>query len=104
MKVSELSLSSHVLPSGLAKTHTAPLNAPCVGRDAANIFARLQTGLVTLSGYSQRKLRLELAPSQSRTVAKRLSEVIPFWFAISSPLIGVLLGFLGAWLVTLLTA
>ena len=34
----------------------------------------------------------------------RLSEVIPFWFAISSPLIGVLLGFLGAWLVTLLTA
>ena len=73
MKVTELSLSSHVLPSGLAKTHTARLNAPCVGRDAANIFARLQSGLVTLSGYSQRKLRLELAPSQSRTVANLIT-------------------------------
>ncbi len=74
MKVTELSLSSHVLPSGLARTHTAPLNAPRVGRDAANIFARLQSGLVTLSGYSQRKLRLELAPSQSRTVANLITE------------------------------
>jgi len=33
-----------------------------------------------------------------------LSEAIPFWFAISSPLIGVVLGFLGAWLVTWLTS
>ena len=73
MKVTELSLSAHVLPSGLAKTHTAPLNAPRVDRDAANTFARLQTGLVTLSGYSQRKLRLELAPSQLRTVANRIT-------------------------------
>jgi len=73
VKVTELSLSSHVLPSGLARTYTAPLNAPRVGRDAANIFARLQSGLVTLSGYSQRKLRLELAPSQSRTVANLIT-------------------------------
>ena len=33
-----------------------------------------------------------------------LREVIPFWFAISSPLLGVLFGLLGAWLVTWLSA
>jgi hypothetical protein len=32
-----------------------------------------------------------------------LSEAIPFWFALSSPLIGLVLGFLGAWFVTWLT-
>jgi hypothetical protein len=29
-----------------------------------------------------------------------LKEVIPFWFAVSSPLLGALLGLLGAWFVT----
>jgi len=29
-----------------------------------------------------------------------LNEAIPFWFAVSSPLIGLVLGFLGAWFVT----
>jgi hypothetical protein len=33
-----------------------------------------------------------------------LKEVIPFWFAVSSPLLGVLLGLLGAWIVTWLSA
>jgi len=33
-----------------------------------------------------------------------LSEAISFWFAISSPLIGLVLGFLGAWFVTWLRA
>jgi hypothetical protein len=33
-----------------------------------------------------------------------LPEAIPFWFAISSPLTGLILGFLGAWLVTWLTS
>lgn len=33
-----------------------------------------------------------------------LKELIPFWFAVSSPLLGVLLGLLGAWFVTLLNA
>jgi hypothetical protein len=33
-----------------------------------------------------------------------LSEIIPLWFAISSPLIGLVLGFLGAWFVTWLTS
>jgi hypothetical protein len=32
-----------------------------------------------------------------------LREAIPLWFAISSPLIGVIIGFLGAWFVTWLT-
>jgi len=33
-----------------------------------------------------------------------LKELIPFWFAVSSPLLGILLGLLGAWFVTLLSA
>ena len=36
--------------------------------------------------------------------ASPLREVIPFWFALSSPLIGVVMGLLGAWFVTWLTA
>lgn len=32
-----------------------------------------------------------------------LSETIAFWFAISSPLTGLLLGLFGAWFVTWLT-
>ena len=33
-----------------------------------------------------------------------LREVIPFWFAVSSPLLGMLLGLLGAWFVAWLSA
>ena len=33
-----------------------------------------------------------------------LKEVIRFWFAVSSPLLGMLLGLLGAWFVAWLTA
>ena len=33
-----------------------------------------------------------------------LREVILFWFAVSSPLLGMLLGLLGAWFVTWLSA
>ena len=33
-----------------------------------------------------------------------LKVVIPFWFAVSSPLVGILLGLLGAWIVTWLSA
>jgi len=32
-----------------------------------------------------------------------LREAIPLWFAISSPLIGLIIGFLGAWFVNWLT-
>ena len=35
--------------------------------------------------------------------AIRLREVIPFWFAVSSPLLGMLLGLLGAWFVAWLS-
>jgi hypothetical protein len=30
-------------------------------------------------------------------------ETLPLWFAISSPLIGIVIGFLGAWFVSWLT-
>jgi hypothetical protein len=33
-----------------------------------------------------------------------LREAIPLWFAVSSPLIGIVIGFLGAWCVTWLTS
>ncbi|PYL64271.1 MAG: hypothetical protein DMF20_10895 [Verrucomicrobia bacterium] len=33
-----------------------------------------------------------------------LREAIPLWFAISSPLIGLVIGFFGAWFVTWLTS
>jgi hypothetical protein len=33
-----------------------------------------------------------------------LREAIPFWFAVSSPLLGALFGLLGAWFVTWLSA
>jgi hypothetical protein len=33
-----------------------------------------------------------------------LKELVPFWFAVSSPLFGILLGLLGAWFVTWLSA
>lgn len=37
-----------------------------------------------------------------RREAIPLKEVIPFWFAVSSPLIGILIGLLGAWCFALL--
>jgi hypothetical protein len=44
---------------------------------------------------------------QTAAVAREaipLREMIPFWFAVSSPLIGVIMGLLGAWFVTWLNA
>jgi len=38
-----------------------------------------------------------------RDLSLSLREAIPLWFAISSPLIGLIIGFLGAWFVTWLT-
>jgi hypothetical protein len=38
-----------------------------------------------------------------RRHAVPLRDAIPLWFAISSPLIGVMIGLLGAWFVTWLT-
>ena len=39
-----------------------------------------------------------------RRAPLQLSEAIPLWFALSSPLTGLLLGLLGAWFVTWLTS
>jgi hypothetical protein len=44
---------------------------------------------------------------QTANVAREtlsVREVIPFLFAVSSPLLGVLLGLMGAWFVTWLSA
>jgi len=41
---------------------------------------------------------------QQRRNSLSLSEAIPFWFAISSPLIGLALGVFGAWFVAWLTS
>ena len=39
-----------------------------------------------------------------RRVPLQLREAIPLWFALSSPLTGLILGLLGAWFVTWLTS
>jgi hypothetical protein len=47
------------------------------------------------------------ASARSRTQRRNLlplREAIPLLFAMSSPLIGIILGFLGAWFVTWLTS
>ena len=44
------------------------------------------------------KAIVETANVEEETIP--LKEVIPFWFAVSSPLMGMLLGLLGAWFVT----
>jgi hypothetical protein len=47
-------------------------------------------------------------PNTLRHIRRRdslpLREAIPLWFAVSSPLIGLIIGFLGAWFVTWLTS
>ena len=48
------------------------------------------------------KAILQTANLEEETVPLR--EVIPFWFAVSSALLGALLGLLGAWFVTWLSA
>jgi hypothetical protein len=48
------------------------------------------------------KTIFETAPIAREAISLR--EVIQFWFAVSSPLIGVIMGLLGAWFVTWLSA
>jgi hypothetical protein len=48
-----------------------------------------------------------ISNAPSRTLKRDplpLREAIPLWFAMSSPLIGLIIGFLGAWFVTWLTS
>jgi len=57
-------------------------------------------------------VQMRLTPSEKTSEASgmrrvdlySLREAIPFWFAISSPLTGLILGFLVAWFVTWLTS
>ena len=44
---------------------------------------------------------VQVANVEEQTISLR--ELIPFWFAVSSPLVGMLLGLLGAWFVAWLT-
>ena len=43
------------------------------------------------------KTIVQTANIEGKTIP--LKDVIPFWFAVSSPLLGMLLGLLGAWFV-----
>lgn len=43
-------------------------------------------------------------PRTRRRDLLTLGEGIPFWFAVLSPLIGLILGFLGAWVFSWLTS
>ena len=47
------------------------------------------------------KTMVQTANVEGETIP--LKEVIPFWFAVSSPLLGALLGLLGAWFVAWLS-
>jgi len=70
-------------------------------------------GMISISHIENNLVaQMRMAPSNknSESSSKRgfgwssSREAIPFWFAISSPLTGLILGFLGAWLVTWLTS
>jgi len=47
------------------------------------------------------KAIFQTADVEEETIS--LKELIPFWFAVSSPLLGIVLGLLGAWFVTWLS-
>ncbi|MFL6500874.1 MAG: hypothetical protein ACJ8LL_09210 [Candidatus Udaeobacter sp.] len=48
------------------------------------------------------KATVQTADVENETIS--LKELIPFWFAVASPLVGIFLGLLGAWIVTWLSA
>jgi len=95
-------------------------SAHCHGRSVTNWFSPWResndwlgsgtlksTTRAIAGGKPKNKLRRMNTIVETANVkgeANPLREVIPFWFAVSSPLLGVLLGLLGAWLVTLLSA
>jgi hypothetical protein len=61
-----------------------------IGQDSSGRSTVLPTG--------DARLRLR------RRAPLQLREAIPLWFALSSPLTGLILGLLGAWFVTWLTS
>jgi hypothetical protein len=75
--------------------------------------SELMCGMIPISHIENKLVaQMRMAPSKknSEFSSKRgfgrssSREAIPFWFAISSPLTGLILGFLGAWLVMWLTS
>jgi hypothetical protein len=98
--------SINQLFGGIAKSHTRALvgmesSLSVGGMKATHSFDRLvpqeASGPSTVQITSARwHLR--------RRDSLPLREAIPLWFAISSPLIGLIIGFLGAWFVTWLTS
>jgi len=89
---------------GIAKSHTRALAGT----------ASSSTLQVMKSSHSLDQLLPQEAAGHSTISSARwhirrrnslpLREAIPLWFAVSSPLIGLILGFLGAWFVTWLTS
>jgi len=47
------------------------------------------------------KANAHTASVEGETVSSK--ELLPFWFGVSSPLVGILLGLLGAWFVAWLS-
>jgi hypothetical protein len=73
----------------------------------------LMCGMIATSHVENRAVaQMRMTPSEKTSEASgvrerdlfSLREAIPFWFAISSPLTGLILGLLGAWVVTWLTS
>jgi hypothetical protein len=107
--VRQLSLergSVEQLFGGITKSHARAL----VGTESSPTLQAMKVI------HSLNRLLPQEASSQSTTsissahwrVRRRdslpLREAIPLWFAVSSPLIGLIIGFLGAWFVTWLTS
>ena len=92
--------------SGIAKSHTRAL----AGVESSSTIGAMK------ARHSLDRLLPQEASGPSTTplpithwhIRRRdslpLREAIPLWFAISSPLIGLIIGFLGAWFVTWLTS
>jgi hypothetical protein len=64
----------------------------------AGLISQNSSGRSTLLPIADAPWRLR------RRVPLQLREAIPLWFAVSSPLTGLILGLLGAWFVTWLTS
>jgi hypothetical protein len=91
---------------GIAKSHTRAL----VGTESSSRFESMKAShsldqLLPQEASSPSTISIPHTPWHiRRRDSLPLREALPLWFAISSPLIGLILGFLGAWFVTWLTS
>lgn len=98
--------SINQLFGGIAKSHTRALagtesSSSVGGMKATHSLDRLVPQ--EASGHSTVQIT-DAHWHLRRRDALPLREAIPLWFAVSSPLIGLIIGFLGAWFVTWLTS